>query len=147
MPKSDRFHEAEVGGIVFVGLCNGPEPYLARMEGREALPGVSLGEPLVIHWLGAEEHQRPGFYVCKYDRRHPRISLHGLSEREVFDLADEYGITLGLDVCGEGSGIPRSDFFETPAGEGLLRWSAAHPRAARKAASRAPYLRQWPARL
>ncbi|ACT52105.1 hypothetical protein [Methylovorus glucosotrophus] len=151
----DIFHEVEIEGIRFAGGVSGNYPYILRRAGITGLMGdVQLG-PCSIHLISETESLRakPGYWICKYDKRQPRVYVGDLSEQGLVTLAHEFGILLPQEWVNKNvkistfpTSMQRHLFYESPSFESLTQWCFAHPKEFESITGNS-YLWDWPLRL
>lgn len=84
----------------------------------------------------------PGWWICKYSIREPRIDLSGLTSAQVESVAN----LLGYEIYNEEENWLRFSigpklFYRTPVFESVKKWAKAHPRLA--AQGRSEYSGLW----
>jgi hypothetical protein len=140
MPASkDIFHRVEIGNLVLAGVAGRGDPYITRLDDKMS-GDVQLG-PSKIQYFDANPdrsdrvYSGPGYYVVKYDNE-IRVGLPGMTEDGARRLAAEFGMRF----CYEPHEF---NFWDSPAGRGLLTWSQSFPRLAAQRAAVSEYLPSW----
>lgn len=136
------FHAAQIRELAFTGLVTVDGPYITcdSRYGGVALGVCGLRKFLPDNWDGRKRQE--GWWLVKYDDQ-PKTDLTDLTDVEVAQLSDEFGIVL-LDPCGDASELVRQNyFFSSPAWEALCCWCRAHPRLAKQMSANEHYLPGW----
>lgn len=141
--QKDIFHRVEIGRCIFAGVAGNGEPYITRLD--DPMSGhVQLGPSEIQHFdnpvrPGDHPYTGPGYYIAKYGNQ-VRVAMPGLTESQAQQLAEEFGMKFG-------HGIWEPNFWESPAGRGLLAWSKTFPRVAARRAAASSYLPDWKKQL
>nr|WP_142990321.1 hypothetical protein [Pseudomonas aeruginosa] len=128
--KTEVFHTATIGRIVFSGWVSFNGPRISSNEGGS----VNLGPCCIRHF--APDIDRPGiaqytkgWYIVKYTSE-VKIPLPGFTEVNALQLSTEFGIPMRRDRPDQPH--DRVDFYASQAFEGLKLWVRNHPRKAKQ---------------
>ena len=166
--KGKVFRDIEIEGMRFQGYIEYCGPAITNVVPKYNYwkkGCVPLGDVIEIHFCPAfRDHsafqieQEAGWWICKYGRGEPLISINSLSEAGRYALAYEFGIPIyphsentpnrGFPAdwkLPEFVLLPDGDilFYMSPSFIELCNWSQTHPRLVRSSQLAELYLRGW----
>lgn len=141
--KAEIFHTITIGSIEFIGWISFNGPRIASDVGGSVNIGpccIRLFKPEPSFTSRSVDWQM-GWYVVKYTSE-VKIALQGFTETDAIQLSNEFGIPIRYFSPGGDNGS--SNFYLSPAFDGLKQWVRDHPRKAKQIVqNHQEYLPDW----
>lgn len=115
------FHKLAVGNLTFQAVMGQHGPYITAISNFRSIGDVPLGDAPEIHLTEGANRGPKGWYICKYDKNQPRISLLGLTADQIRLVASEFAIPISHQP------YLHEHFMTSPCFERLLEWVSRRP--------------------
>lgn len=120
MANNAAFHRATIRNRNFYATLSADGPYIGCKETRG---GVAIGHcTSLVKVEDKSSVSGRSYAVCKY-RTQVRIMLSGLTDQDVQQLSEEFGIPVENPLADT-----NKSFRESAAFKGLVAWAREHPR-------------------